>query len=119
MDGCEVIMWFNYMIEGFGILVMIGIIVFGLFALHYDAKWFKDSTWTSYSVIKIGCAFVSAQWTAMYIYILIRIILGNAIDVNWFGAVWVRPAIFITQFVLAMSARNRYHSLQKQRRNVW
>ena len=127
MDGCEVVMtninelvlaqsWLTDALQIFGIITMVGIIIFGILALHYDTKWFKYSKWTSYSVIKIGCALVSFVWTAMYIYILSKIILGNPIDVNWFGAVFVRPAILLTQFVLALSARNRFHSLMINKR---
>jgi hypothetical protein len=59
--------------------------------------------------VKVFHGIISILWLGIYLYSLIRIILGDPIDVNPYGITIVRPMIVITSLYFAISAKVRYY----------
>ena len=102
---------FKLVLNIVGIIVMIGVVVSFAISSYYNFKWLRSASKESYSWIKLGHLCVSIIWVLIYIYVLIKIILGNPVDTNFFGIIIVRPAILLTGVFLAFSSRARFYSL--------
>jgi len=92
-------------------IMMMGIIVVYSLATFWNIKFLMVSKWQIYSGIKVYITSCCAIFTVMYIYILTKAVLGVPTDVNLFGAIVVRPAIFLMGGAIASSARARLVSL--------
>jgi len=87
------------------------IIGFCSYSLILTIKWIIEIRF-KYTPLVIGVksfhGFVSLLWMGVYLYSLIRVLSGNAIDVNSYGINIVRPTIIITSIYFAISAKVRY-----------
>jgi cytochrome bd-type quinol oxidase subunit 2 len=93
------------------VFIEVGIVVFSLLAAYYNFKWLKKfgkkhQRWLRF--VKTVSLVTSAVWAVIYIYALAKVIAGAPIDTNWFGVFAVRPAILLTSFSFAISAKARY-----------
>jgi hypothetical protein len=93
------------------ILQYLTIIGFCSYSVVLTIKWLIEirSKYTPLVIgVKLFHGIVSLIWIAVYVYSLMRIILGNGIDVNYYGINIVRPAIIITSIYFAIAAKVRY-----------
>lgn len=88
-------------------------------AVIFNILFLIKTQWRLASFVKLWTTIACAIFTAMYIYAIVRILTGHAIDTNTFGAVIVRPAILFMGFGLLLSAAFRYISLQKVGGESW
>jgi hypothetical protein len=102
------------------ILQYIVIIGFFFYSFILTIKWLVEIRF-KYTALVIGVksfhGLVSLLWMGVYIYSLIRIISGNAIDVNFYGINIVRPVIIITGIYFAIAAKVRYF-IAKHREDI-
>jgi len=97
--------------DAISISMMVGIIVVYFLSFYWNLKLILVTEWQDYSFIKLYIAIAEFVFTATYVCTLARVLLCIPIDVNFFGAVVIRPSILFLGGALASSARASYKSL--------
>lgn len=102
----------------YSVIMMVAIIVEFTLACIWNFKFLFITEKQRFSWIKGFAGFVCLAVATTYVFLLIRILLGNPIDTSIFGAIVIRLLIFAMGGVFASSARARLSSL-KYGGEVW
>jgi hypothetical protein len=101
------------LIEDPSILLMYSaIILFNGISVYYTIRWILElrKRFTSLVVsIKILHGITSLCLGSSYVYSLVRILMGNQIEINLYGETVIRPIILMASFYMAVSAKVRHY----------
>ena len=95
-----------------GIIMMSFIIIVYMLASFWNIKFLIKTEWQGFSWIKAYSSGICILMSFAYIYLIIKFIFGFPIDTTLFGAMIIRPLIFLLGVAFASSARARLTSLK-------
>lgn len=87
------------------------IIIYGLAAI-WNIMFLCKTEWQSFSWIKVYSSLVCIIGSFIYLFLLVKLILGNPVDNTLFGSIVIRPFILLIGGAFASSARARLTTLK-------
>jgi hypothetical protein len=100
------------------IMICAVIIIHGL-AAFWNIKFLIVTEWQTFSWIKVYSASVCIFVAVAYAYLIIKFMMGDPVDTSLFGAVIVRPLVFLMGGAFASSAEARLTSLKNGGNEKW
>ena len=90
----------------FSLTLSFGIVIFSGLAAYYTFMWLLEAGKHYYTWLKIALFTMDILWVIVFLYVGISYVVGKPlIEPGSFGALFIRPMIFMGALFSAISAR--------------
>lgn len=90
----------------FSLTLSFGIVIFEILSAYYTFMWLLESPKVYYTWLKISLLILDVLWIIVFGFVGVSYLFGKpVIEPGSFGALFIRPLIFIASLFRAISSR--------------